>query len=96
MGEGGWQEVLYEVRDRTKNLAEHHTTLANTLEQTVVRQLEGIRADIKAHISAIEKEAGALAIEVDKEVSIPSYPSQAATQELTRAFRNSAPSLLVF
>lgn len=68
MGEGGWQEVLYSVRDQTKVLADHHLALGNTIEKTVVKELEGVRSELKAHISAIEKEAGVLADEVDKEV----------------------------
>lgn len=40
LGEGGWQAVLYEVRDNTKVLADHHSALALTLEKTVVKELE--------------------------------------------------------
>ncbi|ORY64622.1 hypothetical protein BCR35DRAFT_354988 [Leucosporidium creatinivorum] len=67
LGEGGWQEVLYSVRDQTKILADHHSALGNTIEKTVVKELEGVRSELKAHITAIEKEAGALADEVEKE-----------------------------
>ncbi|GAA6060981.1 hypothetical protein JCM10212_000667 [Sporobolomyces blumeae] len=72
LGEGGWQECLYEVRDNTKLLAEKHQTFADTIEQTVVRELEGVRSELKAHITAVEKEASALAddVEHEREVSV--------------------------
>ncbi|GAA6016673.1 hypothetical protein JCM11491_000202 [Sporobolomyces phaffii] len=72
LGEGGWQEVLYEVRDNNKLLAEKHQTFAETIEQTVVRELEGVRSELKAHITAVEKEASALAdsVEHEREVSV--------------------------
>lgn len=69
LGEGGWQEALYEVRDQTKVLADHHEALGHTIERTVVKELEGVRSELKAHIAAIEKEAGVIADEVEKEVS---------------------------
>ena len=67
LGEDGWQQVLYDVRDDTKILAEHHQSLHETIEKTVINELQGIRSEIKAHIVAIEKEAGSLADNVDKE-----------------------------
>ncbi|KAK4054399.1 hypothetical protein OIV83_000893 [Microbotryomycetes sp. JL201] len=67
LGNGGWQEVLYTVRDQTKLLSEHHANYAQTIETTVVKELEGIRQELKAHISAIEKEAGAIADDLEKE-----------------------------
>ncbi|KAL8287082.1 hypothetical protein RQP46_004088 [Phenoliferia psychrophenolica] len=70
LGEGGQQEVLYEVRDKTKDLAEHHTALAEMISKTTVAELEGVRTSLKAHIAAIEKEAGVLASEVEKERAI--------------------------
>lgn len=68
----GWQAVLYDVRDNTKLLSERHANFASTIEHTVVRDLEGVRADIKQHIAAVEKEASAIADDVDKEVRRPS------------------------
>lgn len=68
MGEGGWQEVLYNVRDKTKILSELHANYAVTIEKTVVQELEGVRAELKSHISALEKEASTIADEVEKEV----------------------------
>lgn len=32
--------MLYEVREKTKDLAEHHTALAELLDKTVVKELE--------------------------------------------------------
>ncbi|BGP16387.1 hypothetical protein JCM10213_008664 [Rhodosporidiobolus nylandii] len=63
----GWQQALYDVRDDTRSLAERHTHFAQTIEGTVIRQLESVRADIKQQITAVEKEASALADEVEKE-----------------------------
>ncbi|SCV72148.1 BQ2448_4842 [Microbotryum intermedium] len=69
LGEGGWQEVVYSVRDQTKLLAEAHSNFGETIDKTVVKELQGVRAEIKAHIAAIEKEASSLADDVEKEVS---------------------------
>ncbi|GJN90575.1 hypothetical protein Rhopal_003587-T1 [Rhodotorula paludigena] len=63
----GWQATLYDVRDNTKLLSERHANFANTIEHTIVRELEGVRSEIKQHIAAVEKEASALADEVTKE-----------------------------
>ncbi|GAA6042123.1 hypothetical protein JCM8097_003118 [Rhodosporidiobolus ruineniae] len=63
----GWQQTFYDVRDDTKLLAERHSAFAQTIESTVVRQLESIRSDIKSQITAVEKEATAVADEVEKE-----------------------------
>ncbi|GAA5921700.1 hypothetical protein JCM1841_007095 [Sporobolomyces salmonicolor] len=73
LGEGGWQEVLYELRDDTKLLAETHSTFAETIERTVVKELEGVRSELKAHIAAIEKEASTLADEVEKERQVSTH-----------------------
>lgn len=67
LGDDGWQQVLYDVRDDTKLLAEHHQSLHETIEKTVINELHGLRAEIKSHIVAIEKEAGSLADNVDRE-----------------------------
>ncbi|GAA6001324.1 hypothetical protein JCM10207_006609 [Rhodosporidiobolus poonsookiae] len=66
----GWQQTFYDIRDDTKLLAERHTNFAQTIESTVVRQLESIRSDIKTQITSVEKEASALADEVEKEREI--------------------------
>lgn len=71
----GWQATLYDVRDNTKLLSERHANFANTIEHTIVRELEGVRAEIKQHIAAVEKEASALADEVTKEVRCDSLLS---------------------
>ncbi|GAA5886009.1 hypothetical protein JCM6882_004231 [Rhodosporidiobolus microsporus] len=63
----GWQQTLYDVRDDTKLLAERHAAFAETIENGVVRQLEAVRSEIKTQIAAVEKEASALADEVEKE-----------------------------
>ncbi|GAA6058181.1 hypothetical protein JCM3770_004083 [Rhodotorula araucariae] len=63
----GWQAVLYDVRDNTKLLSERHANFASTIEQTVIRELEGVRSEIKQHITQVEKEASALANDVEKE-----------------------------
>ncbi|GAA5946355.1 hypothetical protein JCM3775_004767, partial [Rhodotorula graminis] len=63
----GWQAVLYDVRDNTKLLSERHGNFASTIEHTVIRDLEGVRSEIKQHIAAVEKEASVLADDVEKE-----------------------------
>ncbi|GAA5875669.1 hypothetical protein JCM1840_003169 [Sporobolomyces johnsonii] len=73
LGEGGWQEVFYEIRDDTKLLAETHSTFADTIERTVVKELEGVRSELKAHIAAIGKEASTLADEVEKERQVSTH-----------------------
>lgn len=66
----GWQAVLYDVRDNTKLLAERHANFASTIERTVVKELENVRANIKNQILVVEKEASALADEVEREVRL--------------------------
>lgn len=78
LGEGGWQEVLYGVRDETKRLSELHDGFSKTVTSTVVKELQGVRAEIKSHIAAIEKEAGVLGDEVDKEVRNALVPDPAS------------------
>ncbi|GAA5875931.1 hypothetical protein JCM3774_005821 [Rhodotorula dairenensis] len=63
----GWQAVLYDVRDTTKLLSERHADFASTIERTVVRDLEAVRANIKTQIHLVEKEASAIADEVERE-----------------------------
>jgi hypothetical protein len=75
--------------DDTKSLASIHTHFAQTIESTVIRQLESVRADIKAQITTIEKEASAIADEVDKEVRLlaPFYRTLETTTDFPALFQ---------
>ncbi|GAA5894220.1 uncharacterized protein JCM6883_003753 [Sporobolomyces salmoneus] len=93
LGEGGWQEVLYEVRDNNRLLADQHQSFADTIEQTVVRELEGVRSELKSHIAAVEKEASALADEVEHEREI-SVKQLTELQSGIDTFENSSVQML--
>jgi len=67
LGEGGIQDVFYSVREKTRNIADHHANLAKTVEGSIVQHLQKLRAEIKAHIKNIQMDTGKLAASVAKE-----------------------------
>ncbi|GAA5984221.1 hypothetical protein JCM10908_006099 [Rhodotorula pacifica] len=89
----GWQAVLYDVRDTTKLLAERHAEFANTIERTVVRDLEQVRTNIKNQIHLVEKEASAIADDVEKERDL-SKRHLLELQNGIDTFENSATQML--
>ncbi|KAL4062193.1 hypothetical protein J3A83DRAFT_4322666 [Scleroderma citrinum] len=67
LGEGGLQDVYYNIRDRTRNIADHHANLARTVDSSIVQHLHKLRTEIKAHIKNIQNDTGKLATSVAKE-----------------------------
>ncbi|BGP32311.1 hypothetical protein JCM10296v2_004092 [Rhodotorula toruloides] len=89
----GWQAVLYDVRDNTKLLAERHTNFASTIERTVVKELENVRTNIKSQITVVEKEASALADDVEREREMSKH-HLTELQHGIDTFENSATQML--
>jgi len=50
LGEGGMQDVFYTIRDKTRLIADSHSSLARTIESSIVQHLQKLRTEIKAHI----------------------------------------------
>ncbi|KAG8906328.1 hypothetical protein FRB99_007108 [Tulasnella sp. 403] len=67
LGEGGLQDIFYNVRDRTRAIADQHTSLARTIDSSLVQHLEKLLLEIKAHIRNIQNDTGKLATSVAKE-----------------------------
>lgn len=67
LGEGGVQDVFFSIRERTRNISDHHANLAKTVEGSIVQHLEKLKAEIKAHIKNIQMDTGKLAATVAKE-----------------------------
>lgn len=53
MGHGGLQDIFFEVRDKSRSIADHHANLAKTIDGSIVQHLHKLRAEIKAHIRNI-------------------------------------------
>ncbi|KAG8728177.1 hypothetical protein FRC12_021960 [Ceratobasidium sp. 428] len=67
MGEGGLQDVYYNIRDKTRTIADHHANLAKTVESSIVQHLRKLHYEIKAHIKNVQNDTGKLATSVAKE-----------------------------
>jgi hypothetical protein len=48
-------------RDKTRLIADHHASLAKTVDMSIVQHLQKLRAEIKAHIKNIQMDTGKLA-----------------------------------
>ncbi|KAH9812153.1 hypothetical protein DFH28DRAFT_1130417 [Melampsora americana] len=64
--EGGWQSILYGTRERTRAIAEHHSTFAHAISSTVVHALLRTKTEIKNFIAELEAEPSRIATEVGK------------------------------
>lgn len=60
MGEGGLQDVFFEIRDKSRSIADHHANLAKTIDGSIVQHLYKLRAEIKAHIRNIANDTSKL------------------------------------
>ena len=58
---GGVQDIFFQVREKTRNIADHHANLAKTVDMSIVQHLQKLRAEIKAHIKNIQLDTGKLA-----------------------------------
>ncbi|KAK4698547.1 hypothetical protein P7C70_g7726, partial [Phenoliferia sp. Uapishka_3] len=66
-GQMGWADLLSQIRDNNKQVAEEHAELAKTVTKNVVLPLKKLRVELKSHIGAMEKEVSKLADGVIKE-----------------------------
>lgn len=67
LGEGGLQDVFYAIRDKARNIADQHASLARTVDSSIVQHLRKLRTEIGAHIKNIQNDTGKLATSVAKE-----------------------------
>ncbi|KAH8094464.1 hypothetical protein BXZ70DRAFT_358492 [Cristinia sonorae] len=67
LGEGGLQDVFYNIRDKTRAIADQHANLGRTIDGSIVQHLQKLRVEIKAHIKNIQNDTGKLATNVAKE-----------------------------
>ncbi|KAF8808760.1 hypothetical protein BYT27DRAFT_7095978 [Phlegmacium glaucopus] len=67
LGEGGLQDVFYNIRDKTRIIADQHADLGRTVDSSIVQHLQKLRAEIKAHIKNVQSDTGKLAGTVAKE-----------------------------
>ena len=81
LGEGGMQDVFYTIRDKTRVIADSHSSLARTIESSIVQHLQKLRQEIKAHLKNVQNDTGKLAASVAKEREL----STKAISDLARA-----------
>ncbi|KAF4570956.1 hypothetical protein EYR36_001775 [Pleurotus pulmonarius] len=67
LGEGGLQDVYYNIRDKTRSIADQHANLGRTIDSSIVQHLQKLRAEIKAHVKNVQNDTGKLATSVAKE-----------------------------
>ena len=67
LGEDGVQDIFYDIRDKTRVIADQHANLAKTVEGSIVQHLEKLRTEIKAHIHNVQQDTGKLANSVARE-----------------------------
>ena len=46
------QDVYYDIRDKTRIIADQHADLGRTIDSSIVQHLQKLRIEIKAHIKA--------------------------------------------
>ena len=61
------QDVYYQIRDKTRAIADQHANLGRTIDGSIVQHLQKLRIEIKAHIKNIQNDTGKLATSVAKE-----------------------------
>jgi hypothetical protein len=62
-----FQDVFYTIRDKTRLIADSHSSLARTIESSIVQHLQKLRTEIKAHIKNVQNDTGKLAASVARE-----------------------------
>jgi len=67
LGEGGLQDIYYDIRDKTRIIADQHADLGRTIDSSIVQHLQKLRAEVKAHIKNVQNDTGKLAAGVAKE-----------------------------
>lgn len=84
--EGGFQDILYGLRDNTQSIAEEHDGLAKTVESSIVLHLEKLKSEVKLHIRNIIQDTGRLAnlVAAERENSIKLITSLARSIALAQ------------
>ncbi|KAJ7154143.1 hypothetical protein C8R46DRAFT_911806 [Mycena filopes] len=67
LGEGGLQDIFYDIRDKSRVIADQHANLGRTIDSSIVQHLQKLRTEIKAHIKNVQNDTGKLATNVAKE-----------------------------
>ncbi|EFP75100.2 hypothetical protein, variant [Puccinia graminis f. sp. tritici CRL 75-36-700-3] len=65
-GAGGWQTILFNTRERTRAISDHHTAFAQSITQSTLHDLNKIKADVKELIAELGAKPTQLATEVGK------------------------------
>ena len=47
LGEGGLQDIFYNIRDKTRVIADHHANLGRTIDSSIVQHLQKLHSEIK-------------------------------------------------
>ncbi|KAF8657830.1 hypothetical protein AX16_002146 [Volvariella volvacea WC 439] len=67
LGEGGMQDIFYNIRNQTRVVADQHANLGRTVEGSIVQHLQKVLEEIKSHIKNIQNDTGKLATSVARE-----------------------------
>ncbi|KAJ7283216.1 hypothetical protein C8J57DRAFT_1709662 [Mycena rebaudengoi] len=67
LGEGGLQDIFYDIRDKTRVVADEHANFGRTIDGSIVQHLQKLRTEIKAHLKNVQNDTGKLATNVAKE-----------------------------
>ncbi|EKM77876.1 hypothetical protein AGABI1DRAFT_107696 [Agaricus bisporus var. burnettii JB137-S8] len=67
LGEGGLQDVFYDIRDKSKLISDQHADLGRTINSAIVLHLQKLLVEIKAHLENIQNDTAKLALNVTKE-----------------------------
>ncbi|KAF9522447.1 hypothetical protein CPB83DRAFT_864422 [Crepidotus variabilis] len=67
LGEGGLQDVYYDIRNKSRIIADQHADLGRTIDSSIVQHLQKLSVEIKAHIKNVQNDTGKLATSVAKE-----------------------------
>ena len=78
------QDVFYTIRDKTRLIADSHSSLARTIESSIVQHLQKLRTEVKAHLKNVQNDTGKLAASVAREREM----STKAISDLARAIGN--------
>ncbi|KAF7375396.1 PH domain-containing protein [Mycena sanguinolenta] len=87
LGEGGLQDIYYDVRDKTRVIADQHANLGRTIDSSIVQHLQKLRTEIKAHIKNVQNDTGKLATSVAKERELSTRLISELSSDIS-AFKN--------
>ncbi|KAJ7163876.1 hypothetical protein C8R43DRAFT_918869 [Mycena crocata] len=67
LGEGGLQDIFFDIRDKTRVVADQHANFGRAIDTSIVQHLQKLRTEIKAHLKNVQNDTGKLATNVAKE-----------------------------